>query len=125
MTRTDNAYAPADQLVVSVSIEGIAIKMSGDKRLLGVRIPPEILREWRREKLEETLALAVNRARAVADLEAGRATFLGLTREDTAQGLRDIAAETPGVMAPTTSAVSSPPRIERCSRPSRAAATAP
>lgn len=61
--------------------------MSGDKRLLAVRIQPRILAELRREKLEGVLAVAVNRARAVADLEVGRATILEVSREGMAEDL--------------------------------------
>ncbi len=58
------------KLVVSTTIEGVTIKMSGDKRLIGVRIAPEVIRDWSPEKLGSVLRTAVNRCRAIADHRA-------------------------------------------------------
>ncbi len=82
--------AASAEIVVSTSIEGITIRMSGDKRLLGVRIPPEILGSWTPEKLGKVLEVGINRARAIADYEA--ATFA--MREMTAN-VRALQTEVP------------------------------
>ncbi len=64
------AIARAEKLVVSTVYRGIEFRTAGDKTLVGLKIPPEIIAEWQPEDLEETLKEGVHRARLVADHQA-------------------------------------------------------
>ncbi len=78
------------KLVVSTTIDGVTVKMSGEKRLIGVRIAPEAIRDWSPEKLGSVLQTAVNRCRAITDHQAS--TFC--TETMTAK-TREVMAEVP------------------------------
>ncbi len=79
-------------LVVSTTIEGVTIKMSGDKRLVGVRIAPEAIRDWSPGKLGSVLRTAVTRCRAIADHQASTFSMDAMTaktREVRAKASKD------------------------------------
>ncbi len=72
------AAARAERVVVATEFRGIELRMTGDKTLVGLKIPPQILTEWEIEDLEEALKEGVLRARIVADYQAAR-RFVDLT----------------------------------------------
>jgi hypothetical protein len=69
-------------MVVAVQFRGIELRMTGGKRLVGLKIPPELLTEWEIEDLEEAIKEGVLRARIVADYLASRtvADLTGIRR---------------------------------------------
>ncbi len=80
------------KLVVSTTIEGVTLKMSGDKRLIDVQIAPEAIRDWSPEKLGSVVRTAVNRCRAIADHQASTFSMGAMTaktREVRAKAPRD------------------------------------
>ncbi|MCP4963728.1 MAG: hypothetical protein GY926_00645 [bacterium] len=79
------------RLVGSTTIEGVTVKMSGDKRLIGVRIAPEAIRDWSPQKLGSVVRKAVNRCRAIVDHRAS--TFC---MDDMTAKTRALQAQAPG-----------------------------
>ncbi len=80
------------RLVVSTTLEGVTLEMSGDKRLIGVRIAPEAIRDGSPEKLGSIVRKGVNRCRAIADHRASTfcmGTMSAKTREIQAQAGKD------------------------------------
>ncbi len=66
------AVARADRMVTTTAFRGIELRMTGDKTLVGLTIPPEVLAGWEIEDLEEAIKEGVVRARIVADHQASR-----------------------------------------------------
>ncbi|MEE8524609.1 MAG: hypothetical protein V3T72_11815 [Thermoanaerobaculia bacterium] len=65
-----SAWDLACRHVAAFVFEGIEFKMRGDKNLVDVKIPPELIRRSSPEELENTLQRGINLARVVADFEA-------------------------------------------------------
>ena len=66
------AIAGAEKLVATTVYQGIELRMTGDKTLVGLKIPPEVIARGDMEELGEALKEGVRRARIVADYQAGR-----------------------------------------------------
>ena len=88
--RVNTKIIESARLVVSMTVEGATVKMSGDKRLIGVQIPPESIRDWTPEKLGRILQTATNRIRALADHRASTFCMGAMTART-----RELRAEAP------------------------------
>ncbi len=95
--RHSEATARAEKVVVTTEFRGLELRMTGDKTLVGLKIPPQILAEWEIEDLEEAIREGVLRARIAADYQAARkfADLTGIHRA-LSQAKRLSAEETRG-----------------------------
>ncbi len=71
-TSESEVFTRAEKLVATTVYQGIEVRMTGDKTLVGLKIPPEVIGRGDVEELGEALREGYRRARIAADYQAGR-----------------------------------------------------